>query len=146
MKKRNGNCHWVPWMVLGCMFMVGCGPSGPRVVPVSGQVTYKGKPVTRITLGFTPEGGSGRPSTGETDAQGKFELVYEGTRKGAEVGKHSVSFNYQASDPGEEMEILEGKKKRPPEIEALFKKYGPNQPPLIIEIKEPTKGLELKID
>ena len=132
-------------MIVGTLvFAEGCGPAGPKVVPVAGQVTYKGKAVPRLLLGFAPE--SGRPSSGATDAEGKFVLEYEEGRKGAQVGTHTVSFNYLPADPGEEMEITEGRRKRPPAIEAILKKYGPGQEPLKIEIKEATSNLEVKID
>ena len=126
-----------------CVAIVGCGPSGPEVVPVSGKVTYHGKAVPRLLLGFTPE--SGRPSSGTTNEQGQFELEYEEGRKGAIVGMHSVSFTYLPKDPGEEMEITEGKRPRPPAIEAILKKYGAANP-LKIEIKERTSDLEIKVD
>ena len=83
---------------------------------------------------------------GTTDANGKFELVYEGDRKGAIVGSHTVTIEYMPKDPGEEMDILEGKKKRPPEIEAIIKKYVNTREQLKVEIKEETKNLELKLD
>ena len=42
----------------GCASIVGCGNSD--VVAVSGQLTYKGKPVTNAYVHFVPE--KGRPS------------------------------------------------------------------------------------
>ena len=58
------------------------------VVPVSGTLTYKGKPVTNAFINFVPE--SGRPSMGETDQSGRFTLTYDPQTKGAQVGKHRV--------------------------------------------------------
>ena len=96
--------------VLALLSVIGCGDGGPKIVTVSGQATYKQKPIERLILTFSPA--SGRPSTAMTDANGKFELVYEGERKGAQVGTHTVTIEYRAKDPGEEMDILEGRKKR----------------------------------
>ena len=44
------------------------------------------------------------------------------------------------------MDILEGKKKRPPEIEAIIKKYVTGREQLKVEIKEASKSFELKLD
>ena len=126
------------------LLIIGCGDGGPKIVTVSGQATYKQKPIERLILTFSPA--NGRPSTAMTDADGKFELVYEGERKGAQQGSHTVTVEYRAKDPGEEMDILEGKKKRPPEIEAIIKKYVEGKERLIVEVKEATKTFELKLD
>ena len=124
------------------MLLSGCGERRPETVPVSGVATYKGKPVPRILLTFTPA--MGRPSTGTTDAEGKFELSYEAEHKGAQPGTHTVTVDYLPRDPGEEMEIEEGRKKRPPEIEAILKKYATQK--LTVEVKEEPTTLDLKLD
>ncbi len=130
--------------VYALLLISGCGDGGPKIVTVSGQATYKQKPIPRLILTFSPA--NGRPSTAMTDADGKFELDYLGERKGVQVGTHTVTFEYRAKDPGEEMDILEGKKKRPPEIEAIMKKYIAGKESLTVEIKEATKTFELKLD
>ncbi len=130
--------------VLALLSVTGCGDGGPKIVTVSGQATYKQKPIERLILTFSPA--SGRPSTAMTDANGKFELVYEGERKGAQVGTHTVTIEYRAKDPGEEMDILEGRKKRPAEIDAIIKKYVEGKERLTVEVKEAMKSYELKLD
>ncbi|NOX53834.1 MAG: carboxypeptidase regulatory-like domain-containing protein [Planctomycetes bacterium] len=69
----------------------GCAPtaSGPKTVPVSGTVTMDGKPLANAMVRFIPEAG-GRPSFGITDAQGRYELSYTESQKGAILGKHRV--------------------------------------------------------
>lgn len=138
-------------IALSCVFALallvisGCGEAGPKIVDVAGVATYKSKPVPRLILTFTPA--NGRPSVSSvTDAQGKFELNYEGTRKGAQVGSHTVTVEYMPTDPGEEMDIVEGKKRRPPEIEAIIKKYVNGQEKKTVEIKEATPNLDLQLD
>jgi hypothetical protein len=37
----------------------GCGPSGPKLVPLSGSVTFKGEPVPAGYVIFTPPAGGG---------------------------------------------------------------------------------------
>lgn len=71
---------------LFCCLVAGCG--GNNVVPVSGTLTYKGKPVTNAYINFVPE--KGRPSMGETDDQGNFVMTYDPQTKGVERGKHRV--------------------------------------------------------
>jgi hypothetical protein len=40
---------------------------------------------------------AGRPSWGKTDAQGKFEMVYDEDYNGAEIGHHKVYFTPPAT-------------------------------------------------
>jgi hypothetical protein len=54
----------------------GCGKA-PKLptVPVTGNVTYKGRPVADAQISFMPADPlSGKPATGVTDAQGRFTL------------------------------------------------------------------------
>ncbi len=47
---------------LGGVFLtlaVGCGSSGPTLVPLSGTVTFKGQPVPAGFISFTPPAGAG---------------------------------------------------------------------------------------
>ncbi|HID21246.1 MAG TPA: hypothetical protein EYP14_02450 [Planctomycetaceae bacterium] len=65
---------------------------GPKTVPVSGVVTMDGKPLANAMVRFIPESG-GRPSIGITDQQGRYELDYTETQKGAVLGKHRVEIS-----------------------------------------------------
>jgi hypothetical protein len=134
---------WRTCLLFLLVAFVGCG-DGIKVVPVSGIATYKGKPIPRLIITFTPP--TGRPSAGMTDAEGRFELNYEEDRKGAQVATHTITVEYRPGDPGEEMDILEGKKKRPPAIDAIIKKYQDGKQNLTVEIKQATKDLDLKLD
>ncbi|MFM9874446.1 MAG: hypothetical protein ACKVQS_13405 [Fimbriimonadaceae bacterium] len=130
---------------IALLFFSGCGDSGPKIVEVAGRATYQQKPVQRILVTFSPE--TGRPSVSSlTDADGKFELTYEGTRKGAQVGTHTVTIEYYPTDPGEEQDIVEGKKKRPAAVEAILKKYGSGKEKKTVEIKQAVKDLDLQLD
>lgn len=73
------------------MFAVGCSPTPedqPEVGLVKGMVSLDGEAVPGATVDFAPE--SGRPSSGITDSEGRFELAYNPTTKGAKIGKHTV--------------------------------------------------------
>jgi hypothetical protein len=129
--------------LLACVLLAGC--SGSNVVPVSGTVTYKGQPVPNAYVHFVPE--NGRPSMGETDANGKFTLTYDPENKGAERGKHRVFFQHNpladASRPG----AIPGE--TPPlanEWKEFFTKYGPDRSTLKFDITTSTSDLKLELD
>jgi hypothetical protein len=74
--------------------VAGCG-DGPSLARVSGVVTLNGKPYPNALVSFQPMASKesqnpGKGSVGQTDENGRFELVYEGRKKGAVVGKHTV--------------------------------------------------------
>lgn len=73
--------------------LVGCSDSGPSVAPVRGLVTLDGTPVPGITVQFYPVGG-GRASTGTTDVDGIYQLLYSIHEAGAIVGQHQVCVYY----------------------------------------------------
>src|SRR6266576_391459 len=56
-------------------FTLGCGPSNPLgTSPVSGKVTYNGKPIEGATVSFIPDG-DGRPATAITGPDGSYSLT-----------------------------------------------------------------------
>lgn len=75
---------------------VGCGRGDyPEMARVTGTVTYKGKPVPNMMVNFMPP--DGRPSWGKTDAEGKYEMVYDSDYKGVKMGHHKVYITPPAS-------------------------------------------------
>ncbi len=66
----------------------GCRPGYQNVSPVTGRVTLDGIPLAEAQVMFLPT--NGRPSTGETNADGIYELAYTYKQKGAELGMHAV--------------------------------------------------------
>lgn len=70
-------------------FLTGCGDGqeGPKPVPVSGTVTYKGKPVESGSIQFVPAGG--RAASGPIE-NGKFTLSTYADADGAIPGPHQV--------------------------------------------------------
>ncbi|MFO0941872.1 MAG: hypothetical protein U0930_14055 [Pirellulales bacterium] len=67
----------------------GCGDSGPKVAPVSGKITFKGKPYTKAMITFQPRDG-GPQGFGRTNEQGEFSIL-TGEKKGAVLGTHKVT-------------------------------------------------------
>lgn len=76
------------WLCSFCWFAPGCWRSGPKVVPVSGQVLIDGEPVADASLQFIPAGT--RPARGQTDAQGRFTLTTFQEGDGCVPGEHRV--------------------------------------------------------
>lgn len=76
------------------MFTLGC-PAGcaqkssVSLAPVSGMVTLDGKPLPNVMVSFHPDTGE-RAGYGMTDATGRYEIRYTGTKMGAPVGHHLV--------------------------------------------------------
>jgi hypothetical protein len=71
----------------------GCGSGQPGLVPVSGRVYYRGRPLPGGTIVFTPDprrGGSGPLACGEIKPDGRFVLHTE-KRPGAVPGWHCVT-------------------------------------------------------
>lgn len=68
--------------------MLGCGESGPEIVPVSGRVSIDGQPLRHGFIRFLPDGW--RASTGEIDSDGRFTLSCHQAGDGAAVGCHRI--------------------------------------------------------
>lgn len=71
------------------LLLSGCGPNRPKTIDVHGVVTLDGNPVEGAAVLFSPA--EGRPATGTTDAQGKFELQTFEPGDGAVEGNHRVA-------------------------------------------------------
>ena len=74
--------------------LIGCGDGGPQIVPVTGVVTYKDKPIAKINVMFVPSDGKGRIAEGTSDENGRFSLQTVEPGDGAMVGDYKVSFKY----------------------------------------------------
>jgi hypothetical protein len=130
--------------VFVCGLLAGCGGSG--VVPVSGTLTYKGKPVPNAFINFVPQGG-GRPSMGETDQNGRFTLVYDPQTKGAQVGKHRVFVTHNATADANLPGSVPGMSaKLSPESRELFNKYSGENSKVEVVIDKSTRDIKLEWD
>ncbi|MBI1347681.1 hypothetical protein GC163_15505 [bacterium] len=81
-----------------CVFLLsGCGGDGrPRLVHTEGTVLLSGQPLEGATVAFQPivedeKAKYQRPSSGITDASGKFQLKTYEPGDGAPVGKYRVA-------------------------------------------------------
>jgi hypothetical protein len=129
--------------MLVCALTAGCG--GSNVVPVSGTLTYKGKPVTNAFVHFVPE--CGRPSTAETDQSGKFTLVYDPQTKGAERGTHRVFVQYNMVADSTQPGAIPGETARlSSEWREFFTKYGGDNSKVQVVIDKSMTDLKLEWD
>ena len=80
--------------VIGLVLMVlvsGCSTSSvdlPDLGTVSGTVTLGGKPLSKASVLF--ESAKGQGASGTTDENGRYELYFAGSTKGAEIGVNKV--------------------------------------------------------
>jgi len=74
---------------LAVLLSIGCS-DGVGLGSVQGQVTKDGQPQPKLWVRFAPAEG-GRPAEAITDEQGRYELAYTGTQKGALVGRHQAT-------------------------------------------------------
>ena len=84
--------------VVCLLLLAGCSRDDrPPLGMVSGTVTLDGKPLADARLIFEPIEG-GRASTGSTDSEGKYELIYIRKDKGAKLGPHLVRISAATPD------------------------------------------------
>jgi len=98
--------HYLPLrlvLLLAIALCLGCtsGSNVPNLGLVEGIVTLDGKPLANAFVVFNPV--KGKRSTGQTDAQGHYFLIYLRETKGAIVGNHSVSILTQSEFNPEEL-------------------------------------------
>ncbi|MBN1588927.1 MAG: hypothetical protein JW888_05380 [Pirellulales bacterium] len=56
------------------LVVVGCGESGPPTFPVTGSVTYQGKPLPLGSVMFVPQDKHGQAKGSPIDANGHYQL------------------------------------------------------------------------
>ncbi|QEL16072.1 transthyretin-like family protein [Limnoglobus roseus] len=131
-------------ILLCALVLPGCGGDGP-VVPVSGTLSYKGKPVANAYVHFVPQ--KGRPSMGSTDADGRFELSYDPQTKGAERGKHRVFVQFDGLAAQSKPGAIPGKAVGPPaDQKAFFDKYSGSNSKVEVTVEKAESGLKLDWD
>ncbi len=89
--KRSRVWRWVAASTLSVVSaaLSGCGDGSPYA-PVSGQLSYHGKPVEGASVMLRPVG-EGRPAWAKTDSEGRFDLQTAKAGDGALIGSHKVS-------------------------------------------------------
>ena len=90
-------CRLSACLSLMALLAIGCGGGTklPELGTVTGVVTVNGKPVEGLTVTFEPKGS--RPSTGVTDSEGHYSLLFNKNTAGAVVGSHTVRISQEVS-------------------------------------------------
>lgn len=84
-------------IVLCGILLIGCD-RGPKIVPVSGTVTYKGKALEFGSVMFQPA--QGQPAKGSIQADGTFVMSTFREGDGATVGRNRVRIScYESQAP-----------------------------------------------
>ena len=141
--RRRAFC-WIALLLLGCL--TGCNHGiNLKIVPVTGVLKHKGKPVAHAHIDFSPE--HGHPSSGETNEEGRFKLKYDTLHDGALVGKHVVSIVPLPSSEKEQEAVAKGKKLRlSKEMANFFDKYSPKNSKFEVDIQKNPTDLNLDWD
>ena len=72
----------------------GCGGDGKqRLAPLTGTVTYKGKPVVGASMTFIPDDTTLRPAIALTDADGRYVMETYEPKDGAAVGSGRIAIS-----------------------------------------------------
>jgi hypothetical protein len=138
---------------LALLPVIGCGPDdgiGKRY-PVSGTVTYQGKPVPRGTVTFTPESTEGRPAAADIDPDGSYTATTATPGDGMLPGKYRVSIHAVESD----MSVVKGKVGGTHRVDLIAKapkkalvpsKYAdPSTSQLTVEVKPESNTFDFKL-
>jgi hypothetical protein len=126
-----------------CLGLTGCGTTDTGeivpTVPVSGTVTYNGKPLQYYQITLFPSD-SQRPAAGVSDTDGKFVLGTNEPGDGAIEGTHTVAITYVGppnSDPGAGM--MEFPAPPPPSVKIPENYRDPKRSGVTVEV--PKGGL-----
>jgi hypothetical protein len=83
----NIKYYFILFFIASLIFITGC--DNPAPARVRGTVQFEGQPLAGASVTFIPVDGS-RSSEGTTDVNGKYELRFSASMKGAIVGEHQV--------------------------------------------------------
>lgn len=135
MISRSFNAVSLSLMLLCGVSLCGCG-GGPDDMPnigeVTGKVTVDGQPGADLVVTFQPKGG--RPSYDTTDADGNYELQYNGSTKGAKVGSNLVTIS-TASDTTEDYSSAAASVSKPDPIPAKYNTQAASNSEMTVDVK-----------
>lgn len=133
-----------PWWCqfgLVVLLAVGCAQSdNPKTYPVTGKVTYRGKPVVSGMVMLTPVE-SGHAATGNLEKDGSFKLTTFKKDDGAVPGKYQVAVQAFPAE-GAGLPGAEFAGKAPP---VPMKYMSPASSGLTAEIKPSDNQLDLSL-
>lgn len=136
------------FVLLGAVFLLGCGESHPPVYPVTGVVTYNGQPVAEAEVVFLPQGEAAATApSGTTDAAGRYALTTffsaESQVIGAQPGSYKVTVTKWEIPSG----IVDPYKKDTPQPKHLLpEKFSlPQQTPFTATVETKSNNIPLDL-
>jgi hypothetical protein len=127
-------CFWA-LVAVSLVFCCGCSGGTPyKVVPIEGTITYKGKPLEKVSLTFVV--GDYRTSGAFVQAGGKFKAVHSPEKLGIPVGKCTLKLGWGGGDFTSP----------PAEYAELFAKYGMDSSGYAFEITKADKDFKIDLD
>lgn len=92
------NAVFLALAIIAMIFAHGCGKQGRELSPITGQVSYQGKPLRFGSVMI--EHKYGQPATAAIQPDGTFVIATLGEGEGAAAGKHRVRIAcFEAQDP-----------------------------------------------
>jgi hypothetical protein len=118
----------------------GCGGKAP--VKVSGVVTISGSPVVNAIVGFDPVDKQGLPASGQTDANGRFELTSRVPGDGVLPGEYKVTITaiQPLGDTSDPNKFLAASKDKPPDWKSPVHENYSNVEKTPLKFTVPIKG------
>jgi hypothetical protein len=132
---------------LGLVWAVGCGDDTGlgRRYPVSGMVTYKGKPVEKGLISFRPTHPEGRAAGGAI-ADGSYSLETAGNNDGALTGTYQVTITARDVDVAKALAEAKAKNPRVPWQLAEFQAQKKGKSLIPVRYSSPeTSGLTREV-
>ncbi len=86
--------------------LVGCGPSGPKLYPVTGKITFDGEPVSEGNIAFVPTDGSGA-AQGGSFKDGVYSVKVAQGPKRVEIYGERKSGKKETQEDGRVVELKE---------------------------------------
>jgi hypothetical protein len=89
-------------LTLFAVCATGCGSGGPVTIPIHGEATYNGQPMTDGIVVYIPQDSSiGRQASGRIQPDGTFELTTFTKADGVVLGEYDIVVYAYAPHPGE---------------------------------------------
>lgn len=101
-------------LIFFIVVLSGCFGESSGIAPVSGTITFKGKPLPNASITFTPEDSASRTAVGSTDKDGKYLLTSFKSNDGAKIGKYKVAIRAEEGGdsnlkPADALDFVRGK-------------------------------------
>jgi len=104
------------------VLVAGCGPSGPTVVPIRGEVHFQGEPLKNVPQGlvhYLPSTAEGRQASGRIQPDGSFVLTTFQKADGVVPGEYNITVSAYTTQPEltrEQVEARAGAGIAPPRL------------------------------